>query len=85
MFVQLPVRFELAGGHAGVAAGLSAFGEPLLLDGPCSKDAFPDGGGGFAIFGAGQLVELHGGHFDVEVDAVQKGAGDALAVALDLI
>ena len=38
---------------------------------------------GFAGALGGHLAELHGRHFDVQVDAVQQRAGDAAEVALD--
>ena len=84
----------MLGGHPGVAAGFSAaagggagaiFCEALALDFAGGFDAGADGFGGFAGDVAGDVAVLDGGDFDVDVDAVKEGAGDAVAVALDVV
>lgn len=40
-------------------------------------------GGGLGAFVVGQFVKLHGGHFQVNVDAIQKRPRDSGAVPVD--
>ena len=47
-------------------------------------DAFADRGGRFFGARAGDVAVFDGGNFDVEIDAVEKRAGDALAITLHL-
>ena len=44
----------------------------------------PHRGGGFARRVVGEVLVFHGGDFDVDIDAVEEGAGNAVAVALDV-
>jgi hypothetical protein len=74
----------LLGGHPGVAADLWRFREAGLLDFADPLDAVADRSGGFAGGVAGEVLVFDGGDFDVDIDAVEEGAGDAVAVALDL-
>jgi hypothetical protein len=46
-------------------------------------DALTDRGGRLAGFAAAQLCERDGADVDVEVDAIEERAGEALPVALD--
>ena len=46
--------------------------------------AFADFFGLFAAGGAGEFFVFDEGDFDMEVDAIKEGTGDALAVVLDL-
>ena len=59
-------------------------GEAGLLDFADALDAVADGGGGFTGGVAGQVLVFHGRDFDVDIDAVEEGAGDAVAVALNV-
>ena len=47
------------------------------------EDAGADVGGAFGGGAAAQLLVLHGGDLDVDVDAVEQRAGDFGDVALD--
>ena len=59
--------------------------ETLALDFAGLGDAVADGGAGFAGSAfAGKVPVLDGGNFDVDVDAVEERAGDAVAVTLDV-
>ena len=51
---------------AGVRLALKA----LILALPGGVDPLADLGGGFFLPGGGELLKGHGGHFDVQVDAV---------------
>jgi hypothetical protein len=55
-----------------------------LLFFPGALDAFSDRGGIFFGSGARDVAVFDGGNFDVEIDAVEERAGDALAVTLHL-
>src|SRR5579871_3760708 len=59
--------------------------EPLLLDLPRLADPLPDGGGGLRRLGVGYFLPLEGRNLDMQVDAVQKGAGDPAQVFLYLV
>ena len=71
-----PVQLLLA--HPGVAGGV-----PIAptLDVPGPVHPALDDGGGLRRGAAGQLTELQGGHLHKQVDAVQKGAGQAGEIA----
>ena len=60
------------------------FGKTLALDGTGFLDALPDRERGFAGDFAGHILVLHGRDFDMDVDAVEKRSGNAVAVALDI-
>ena len=84
-FVEGAMALEELGGHAGVAADLGILGEALALDVARFFHALADGGGGLAGSSfAGDVPIRHGGDFDVDVDAVEERAGDAVAVTLDI-
>jgi len=79
---------ELAGGaldggrHLGVAAQVPrAQADELAIAG--GDDAGANRGGGLAGFAAAQLCERDGTDVDVEVDAIEERAGEALPVTLD--
>ena len=74
--VEPAVLFEQGGGHLGIAMDAGIGGEALALDGAGGDHARLDGGAGLAVGDGGELVELHGDDLGVDVDAVQKGAGD---------
>ena len=75
---------ELAGGEVGVAADAGEVGVAFGLEGAAGEDACADVGGAFAGGLLGEVFEGDGGDLDVEIDAVEEGAGDAGAVAVDL-
>lgn len=64
-----------SGGDAGVAGDARPL-KTAALDRPHGVDPFPDGGGGFRLFRGGELAELHRRHLDMQIDAVEQGAGD---------
>ena len=82
--VELAVDFERLAGHPGVAGDGGGSVKALLLDGAGGEDAFANGGGGLGGVLGGEFLEMDGGDFHMDVDAVEQRAGDALAVALDL-
>jgi hypothetical protein len=57
-------------------------GEAFGLDGAGGLDPGADGGGGLGVAWVGQVAVRHPGYLDVQVDAVEQGAGEAAAVAL---
>ncbi len=85
-FIEGAMALEELGGHAGVATDFGIFGEAVTLDDARFFHALADGGGAFAGDSlAGDVPIRHGGDFDVDVDAVEERAGDAVAVALDIV
>jgi len=69
--------FKFLGAHAGVAGQTRAAGETALLNAPRRHHPFPDLGRGFAGAFGRDLPERHGRHFDVQVNPIQQGPGDA--------
>ena len=67
----------------GVAVDAVGVVESLGLDGSSVGDALADGFGGLAVAGAGEFAHAHGGHVDVQVDAVEQRAADAVEIFLD--
>ena len=57
--------------------------QAVALDGVGGLDAGADGAAGFAEAVGEELVVVDAGDVDVDVDAVEEGAGDALLVASD--
>ena len=87
VFVELAMGAHLAGGHGGVRelAGVCVgVFEPLGLHCTGGDDSFAYFFRFFATGGTGEFFVFDEGDFDVEVDAVKQGAGDALAVVFDL-
>ena len=71
---------DVAGLHVGVAVE-GGFGEAFGLDFAGADDAFTDGADGSPVEAlVDHFVLLEAGDFDVDVDAVEQGAGDALEV-----
>jgi hypothetical protein len=60
---------QRAMGHFGVGAAFVVFEETVVMDSPGGNDAFADDGGGCGAFGAAEFFVLHGGSFDVDVEA----------------
>ena len=63
---------NLTGTHVGVAVQVLPVSEPVVLEVAGSVDARPDGFGGFAGRFAGEFSVVHGGNFNVDVDAVHE-------------
>ena len=83
-------ELEKMGLAADFAVGFAAFGLGIQRDGEADVLAFAGGqdaganlGRAFGGGAAAQLLILHGGDLDVDVDAVQQRAGDLGDVALD--
>jgi len=75
--------FDLFARHVGVALEIRAF-EARLLQSARIDDAGADHFGGFAgAAGVEHFVLRETRDFDVDVDAVQEGTGDALQIFLD--
>src|SRR5438045_1672535 len=81
---ELAVLFQLARRHAGVAIYFSLVAKPFLLGFPGSHDALANGSGSFLSTLARDVAVFDGRHFDVEIDAIEQRAGDALTIALHL-
>jgi hypothetical protein len=58
--------------------------ETFLLAFPGSHDALANGSGRFLSAFARDVAVFHGRHFDVQIDAIEQRAGDALTVPLHL-
>jgi len=82
--VDFAMGLEQLGGHPRVATDTGAFCKPFLLNATGCNHPFADVAGGLAGMRAGEVFELDGGHFHMDVDAVEKRSGDALPVSLDL-
>ena len=76
-FVRLAMFADEACGHLGVAVD-AAVSEPLFLDRAAGFDAQGDD---LRRFGVG-AVDVHRRDFDLDVDAVEQGAGDSGTIAL---
>lgn len=76
------VLAQLGRAHRGVAPTV-ALAEATSLDGAGGLDTRAHGGRRFAGLGGTELVDAEGGRLDLDVDAVEQRAGDAVAVALD--
>jgi hypothetical protein len=76
--------FDLARAHSGVAVhfGIGVEARPLFF--ADVLDASADGGRWFFAPRAGDVAVFDGGDFDVEIDAIEKRAGNALAVTVNL-
>ncbi len=72
---------DLGFGHGGVGGGGVA--EAFALEGEGGGDLFAHGGGVGAFAGAGEVAVGDGGDFEVDIDAVEEGAGDFGDVAVD--
>ena len=77
-FFELAMALDELRGHAGVATRLPVFGEACALHFAGFFHALADRGGSFAGDVARHLAILHGGDFDVDVDAVEEWAGDGI-------
>ena len=69
-------------GHARVGGDFRA-GKSLLLPYPCGLDAVAERGGGLAKFFVAQLGNGERRGFDVDINAVEQGAADPRAIALN--
>ena len=76
--------FDLAVRHPGIGGGFSLTGEPVFLDTTRLKNAIEDFCGRLGRAATRELLECHGRRFDMDVDAVEERAGDAVAITLDL-
>jgi len=74
---------QMSGQHVGVGKNLLLFGKPLSLNSSCRGCSCANLGGSFGTVPRCQLLKLHGGNFDMNVDSIQKWAGDFRDVALD--
>jgi hypothetical protein len=77
--------FHDAGRHGGIAADVWLADKTVRLHGAGGFDAGADGVGRFPGVGAIEVAELDGRDFDVDVDAVEERAGEALAIRAELI
>src|SRR4029453_7956145 len=75
---------EVARGHACVAIYLSVAAKPLLLALTRAHDPLTNRGRRLFSALAGDVAILNSGHVNVQIDAIQQRAGDALAITLHL-
>src|SRR6516225_9574526 len=74
---------ELPAGHSPIEA--MTFGaETISLGLAGAIHLVAHGRAGCAVCAGGQLLKRNGGHFDVNVDAIEKRAADTTDIALDL-
>src|SRR4051812_16113118 len=76
--------FDLARAHAGVAVYPGVGMETGALGFAGALDAVANGGGRFFGAGTGDVAVFDGGDFNVEIDAIEKRTGNALAITVDL-
>src|SRR5262249_53736248 len=81
--VQSAILFQFPASHPRVAGDLWLTPEPLLLSLARRNHPLSDLGGAFAVALAGDVLEFHGGPFDVQIDSVQPRTRDATKVTLD--
>src|SRR4051812_39105295 len=81
---EFAVLFDLPRTHPGVAIHFRVGMETRSLFFAGVLDAVANGGGRFFGARAGDVAVFDGGHFDVEIDAIEERAGDALAITMDL-
>jgi len=74
---------DLAVGHAGVEQRFVS-GEAIFLNIAGPFDPGLDGGGRFACFPGRQFPVADGRNLDMDIDPVEKGAGDPALVLADL-
>ena len=84
LLVERASGADLAVGHAGVEQRFVA-GEAIFLNIAGLFDPGLDGGGRLARFSCRQIVVADGGNLDMDVDPVEKGAGDPALVLADLL
>jgi hypothetical protein len=75
--IELAQPPQVAGRDVGVIVAAS------LLDRPRGTDAIAHLGGRNTAILSTQLLIRHGGHFDVQIDAVQQRAAELAQIALD--
>ena len=80
---QPAVLLELARVHARVARGLRPLFEPLLLPPSGRHHPVADFPGVLARAVARDLAKVHRRHFDVQIDPVEQGTGNAAQITLD--
>ncbi len=76
-FLDVPI------GHLGVTMDLGPF-KPLGLDSARLIDSLLQYPGGFAGISSRQILVLHGGHFDMNIDPVHQRTGDLGTIPLNL-
>lgn len=76
--------FDLARAHPGVAIDLFVGVKTGVLFFAGALDAVANWGGAFFGARAGDVAIFNGRNFDVEIDAIEQGSGDSLAITLDL-
>lgn len=81
---ELAMALDLARAHARVAIHFRVGMETGALGFAGALDAFANGGRRFFGARAGDVAVFDGGHFDVEVDAIEERTRNALAITVDL-
>src|ERR687887_662554 len=81
---QLAMLLEMSRGHPRVAIYFGVAAKTLLLALTRADDALTNRGGCLFSALAGDVPILNSRDFDVQIDAIQQRAGDALAITLHL-
>src|SRR5437667_210436 len=84
VLAELAVLLELTRGHARVAINFRVITKTLLLAFTRANDALANRSGTLLSALAGDVAVFDSGHFDVKIDAVEQGTGNALAISLHL-
>src|SRR6185369_12501843 len=82
-FVQRAIGLQFFATHARVASDPRFAGEAFLLPLASGDHALTDLLGSFAGALAADLAKFHGGHFHVQIDAVEQWSGNAPKIILD--
>ena len=84
--VEFAEGFLLFGTHSRIAANrhTATGGEAVLLGFPDGENTLAEGCGGFAQVTAGELLEFDDRDLDVNINAIEKRARDAVTVLLNL-
>ena len=82
VLAELAVLLELTRGHARVAINFRVITKTLLLAFTRANDALANRSGTLLSALAGDVAVFDSGHFDVKIDAVEQGTGNALAISL---
>src|SRR5437667_2448593 len=81
---ELAMLFQLTRGHARVAIYFWVIAKTILLTFARADDALANRCRGFFSALAGDVAVFDSWHFDVQIDAVEQGAGNSLAIPLHL-
>ena len=84
LFIQTAETADVAGLHLRVAVQ-AEFRQPLSLNGAGRLHPGTDRRRGFALGGIGEIAMGDPGHLDLQVDAVEQRAGEAVPITLNFM